>query len=99
MAELSFYGCHYKTRPLGFPGDLVVKNPPAKAEYTSLIPDPRKSHMPQSNWARAPQLLAQRPRACVLQQEKPLQWEARPLQPGKTLRQQRRASTDKNKKN
>ena len=34
---------------LGFPGSSVVKNLPAKAGDTGLIPDLRRSHMPQSN--------------------------------------------------
>ena len=32
-----------------FPGGAVVKNPPANAGDTSLIPGPGRSHMPQSN--------------------------------------------------
>ena len=31
------------------PGGSVVKNPPAKAGNTGLIPDPGRSHMPRSN--------------------------------------------------
>ena len=42
----------------GFPGGSVVKNPPTNAGDTSSIPDPRRSHMPQSNSARWPQLLS-----------------------------------------
>ena len=33
----------------GFPGGTVVKNPPANAGDTGLSPDPRRSHMLQSN--------------------------------------------------
>ena len=33
----------------GFSGGAVVKNPPAKAGDMSSIPDPGRSHMPQSN--------------------------------------------------
>ena len=33
----------------GFPGGSVVKNLPATAGDTGLIPDPGKSHMPHSN--------------------------------------------------
>ena len=33
----------------GFPGGSVVKNPPANAGDTGLIPGPERSHMPQSN--------------------------------------------------
>ena len=32
-----------------FPGDAVVKNPPANAGDTGSIPGPGRSHMPQSN--------------------------------------------------
>ena len=34
----------------GFPGSSVVRNQPANAEDTGLIPDLRRSHMPQSNY-------------------------------------------------
>ena len=33
----------------GFPDGLMVKNPPANAGDMGLIPDPVRSHMPQSN--------------------------------------------------
>ena len=33
----------------GFPGDAVVKNPPANAGDTGSSPGPGRSHMPQSN--------------------------------------------------
>ena len=33
----------------GSPGGTVVKNPPANAGHTGLIPGPGRSHMPQSN--------------------------------------------------
>ena len=32
-----------------FPGDAVVKNPPANAGDTGSIPGPGRSHMPRSN--------------------------------------------------
>ena len=41
----------------GFPGDSVVKNPPDDAGDTGSIPDPGRSHLPQSNKARVPLLL------------------------------------------
>ena len=47
----------------GFPGGTVVKNPPANAGDTGSSPGPGRSHMPRSNWARAPQLLSLRSRA------------------------------------
>ena len=34
---------------MGFPGDSLVKNPPANAGDTGLIPDLGRSHMSQSN--------------------------------------------------
>ena len=33
----------------GFPGDAVVKNPPANAGDTGSSPGPERSHMPRSN--------------------------------------------------
>ena len=33
----------------GFPGGSVVKNPPANVGNVGSIPDPGRSHMPQSN--------------------------------------------------
>ena len=47
----------------GFPGGAVVKNPPADAGDTGSSPGPGRAHMPQSNKARAPQLLSLRSRA------------------------------------
>ena len=45
----------------------VVKNPPADVRHTSLIPDPQRPHMPQSNQAHEPQLLSpQHPRVHAL---------------------------------
>ena len=44
----------------GFPGGAVVKNPPANAGDTGSSPDPGRFHMPQSSWAREPQLLSLR---------------------------------------
>ena len=38
-----------KDESLGFPGGTVVKNPPANAGDTGLIPGPGRSHMPRSN--------------------------------------------------
>ena len=49
---------------LGFPGGAVVGSPPASAGDTGSSPGPGGSHMPQSNWARAPQLLSLRSGAC-----------------------------------
>ena len=44
----------------GFPGGAVVENLPANAEDTGSSPGLGRSHMPQSNWAREPQLLSLR---------------------------------------
>ena len=38
-------------------GSPSNKNPPANAGNTDLIPGPGRSHMPQGNYAHAPQLL------------------------------------------
>ena len=46
-----------------FPGGPVVKNPPANAEDTGLLPGLGRSHMPWSNKAGAPQLLSLSSRA------------------------------------
>ena len=50
--------CNQNSKCWDFPGGAVVKNPPANAGDTGLIPGPGRSHMPQSNEARAPQLLS-----------------------------------------
>ena len=47
----------------GFPGGTVVMNLPANAGDTGSSPGPGRSHMPQSNQAREPQLLSLRSRA------------------------------------
>ena len=65
----------------GFPGGAVVGNPPANAGDTGSSPGPGRSHMPQSNSSREPQLLspcattteARVPTARAPQQEKPPQ--------------------------
>ena len=44
----------------GFPGGAVVENLPANAGHTGSSPCLGRSHMPQSNWAREPQLLSLR---------------------------------------
>ena len=43
------YYIFLKNNMKGFPGGSVVKNPPANAEDTGSVPDPGRSHMPQSN--------------------------------------------------
>ena len=45
---------------LGFPGGAVVENLPANAGDTGSSPGLGRSHMPQRNWVREPQLLSLR---------------------------------------
>ena len=49
-----------KILTLGFPGGAVVGNLPANAGDTGSSPGLGRSHIPQSNWAREPQLLSLR---------------------------------------
>ena len=60
----SRFSVHYPKRlrilVLGFPGGAVVENLPANAGDTGSSPGLGGSHMPQSNWAREPQLLSLR---------------------------------------
>ena len=51
------YFLFIKKKNWGFPGGLVVKNPPANAGDMGSIPDLERSHMPQGNLAWVPQLL------------------------------------------
>ena len=44
----------------GFPGGAVVENLPANAGDMGSSPGLGRSHMPQSGWAREPQLLSLR---------------------------------------
>ena len=71
---------------MGITGSSVGKSLSASAGDRGLIPGLGGSHMPQSNWAHAPQLLslcyeAHMPRAYAPQQ-KAQQWEAHALQLG-----------------
>ena len=50
-----------------FPGGTVVKNPPASAGDTGLIPGPGRSHVLWNIWAHVPQLLGLRSGACETQ--------------------------------
>ena len=43
---------------MGFPGGSAVKNTPANARDADLIPDPGRSHVPQSNEIHVSQLLS-----------------------------------------
>ena len=49
-----------KKKLWGFPGGAVVESLPANAGDTGSRPGLGRSHMLQSNWARAPQLLSLR---------------------------------------
>lgn len=68
--------------PLGLPSGSVVKNPPANAQDTDVIPDPGGSHLPRSNQARVPQPLSLSPEPRLL---RPVCSRARALQQGKAL--------------
>ena len=86
------------------PGGPVVKNPPANAGDTGLIPGPGRSDMPRSTEARAPQLLKPahlEPLLCSNRshRKKPTRCsEEQPSLPTteKASTQQRRSSTAKN---
>ena len=54
---------YFKNEGQGFPGGSVVKDLPANAADMGLSPGPGRSHMPQSNKARVPQLLSLHSRA------------------------------------
>ena len=56
----------------GFPGGAVVGNPPANAGDMGSGPGPGRSHVPRSNWVRAPQLLSLRSGAREPQLLKPV---------------------------
>ena len=53
-------GLELRTAEGGFLGGTVVKNPPANAGDTGSSPGAGGSHMPRSDWSRAPQLLSLR---------------------------------------
>ena len=61
----------FKNPFLGFPASVVVKNPPANAGDTGLIPSPGRSHMPWGNKTWVPELLSLCSRASELQLLKP----------------------------
>ena len=50
----------YQKNEEGFPGGAVVENLPANAGNMGSRPGLGRSHMPQSKWAREPQLLSLR---------------------------------------
>ena len=47
-----------KSMPGGFPGGIVVENLPANAGDMGSSPGLGRTHVPQSSWAREPQLLS-----------------------------------------
>ena len=59
LRSQGFHICSSKDVPY-FPGGAVVENPPANAGDAGSSPGLGRSHMPQSNWAREPQLLSLR---------------------------------------
>ena len=92
----------------GFPGGAAVKNPPANAGDTGSSPGLGRSHMPRSNWARAPQLLSLRvwslcstTREAVIVRGPRTAMQSGPRSPQleKALVQKRRPNTAKNKIN
>ena len=60
-----------KKQNRGFPGGAVVGSLPANAGDAGSSPGLGRSHMPQSGWAREPQLLSLRVWSCAPQQEGP----------------------------
>ena len=62
-----------KTTDKGFSGGAMVKNLPANAGDTGSSPGPGRSHTPQSNKARVPQLLKPAHLEPVFRNEKPKQ--------------------------
>ena len=90
----------------GFPGGAVVESLPANAGDTGSSPGLGRSHMPQSNWAREPQLLslrvwslcsAAREAATVRGRRTAMKSGPRLPQLEKALAQKRRPNTAKNK--
>ena len=90
----------------GFPGGAVVENPPANTGDMGSSPGLGRSHMPQSDWAREPQLLslrvwslcsAAREAAIVRGPRTAMKSGPRLPQLEKALAQKRRPNTAKNK--
>ena len=82
--NIGTYQCGYVSKCYweNFPGGPVVRNPPAAD--TGSIPEPGSFYIPLGNKARAPQLLKPtHPRASAPRRERPWQWAASTLQPGK----------------
>ena len=112
---ICMYECLYiiikillRTQSLGFPGGAVVENLPANAGDPGSSPGLGRSHMPQSNWAREPQLLSLRiwslcsatgEAAIVRGPHTAMKSGPRLLQLEKALIQKQRPNTAKNKIN
>ena len=60
LSDQNFKATAVKIMCWGFPGGAVVENLPANAGDTGSSPGLGRSHMPQSNYAREPQLLSLR---------------------------------------
>ena len=95
-----------KDKIWGFPGGAVVENLPANAGDTGSSPGLGGSHVPQSGWAREPQLLslrvwslcsATREAAIVRGLRTPMKSGPRSPQLEKALAQKRRPNTGINK--
>ena len=91
---------------MGFPGGAVVERLPANAGDMGSSPGLGRPHMPQSNWAREPQLLslrvcslcsATREAAIVRGPRTAMKSSPRLPQLEKALAQKQRANTAKNK--
>ena len=95
-----------KSTDLGFPGGAVVDSLAASAGNTGSSPGLGRSHIPQSNWAREPQLLslrvwslcsATRETGIVRGPRTAMKSGPRSPQLEKALAQKRRPNTAKNK--
>ena len=84
---LGWKGMLLKNHVQGFPGGLVVKNPPCYARDTGSNTRPGRSHMLWSSWAQGPQLLS--PHVATTKSRAPraylLQWEATPRKNSHTV--------------
>ena len=98
---------HLKVDIWRFPGGAAVENLPANAGDAGSSPGPGGSHMPRSDWARAPQLLslrvwslcsAAREAATVRDPRTAMRSGPRSPQLEKALAQKRRPNTAKKKK-
>ena len=105
-ATKSLHAATKKSTCWGFPGGAVVESLPADAGDTGSSPGLGGSHMPQSSWAREPQLLslcvwslcpATREAVTVKGPRTAMKSGSRLPQLEKALAQKRRLNTAKNK--